>query len=184
MQEQITILSAEQYFQKYAVEGIGKGADRWMIRRQLIDAFHKEIFGLTALRTGKLAATLPEDDPQITKITKNIIHDATRKWVKLCKMFARFKETANLLNENDLRMYDEIEDIGTTAEELMEQQEENEEDVGDEYDGEEAPTDPGNGESDGEDRGTDEDAEGYSAGTEADEQAPAEEVNTREEHAE
>ena len=184
MQEKVIILSAEQYFNKYAVEGIGKGSDRWMIRRQLIDAFHKEIFGLVAMRTKKpYADILPEGDPEAMKIAKNIIHDATHKWVKLCKMFAKFKETAGLLNENDLKMYDEIEDIGTTAEELMEQQEA-EEDVGDKYEGEEAPDDPDVGETDGEDRGADEDSERYSAGTKADEQAPAEEVNSREEHAE
>ena len=28
MQEQVTILTAEQYFKKYGVDGIGKGADR------------------------------------------------------------------------------------------------------------------------------------------------------------
>lgn len=131
MQEQVTILTAEQYFKKYGVDGIGKGADRWMIKRQLIDAFRKEIFGLVAMRTKKLYNSLPpEGDPEASKIAKNVIHDATRKWVKLCKMFAMYKETANLLKEDDLKLYDEIGEIGTTSEELMEKQEAEEENNG------------------------------------------------------
>ena len=59
MQEQVTVMSAEAYFQKYAVNGIGKGADRWMIKRQLIDAFRKEIFGLVAMRTKKNLEDIP-----------------------------------------------------------------------------------------------------------------------------
>ena len=121
MQEQVTVMTAEQYFQKFAVDGIGKGADRWMIKRQMVDAFRKEIFGLVAMRTKKKFDDIPpEGDPEASRIAKNVIHDAARKWAKLCRMFAMYKETANLIGENDLKLYDEIGDIGTTSEEAME----------------------------------------------------------------
>lgn len=121
MQEQVTVMSAEAYFQKYAVNGIGKGADRWMIKRQLIDAFRKEIFGLVAMRTKKnLEDIPPEGDPEASKIAKNVIHDSTMKWKKLCGMFAKYKETAGLIELKDLKLYDEIGDIGMTSEEADE----------------------------------------------------------------
>lgn len=147
MQEKISILSAEQYFKKYAVDGIGKGADRWMIKRQLVDAFRKEIFSLVALRTKKQFYEVPpEGDPEASRIVKNIIHDAVMKWKKLCGMFAQYKETANLIGPNDLKLYDEIGEIGTTTEDLMAKQEEeddvgNAEEVGETETGEEPDSD-------------------------------------------
>lgn len=119
MNEIVNVLSAEQYFKKYAVDGIGKGADRWMIKRQLIDAFRKEIFGLITMRLKKQvndANDIPEGDPEASRIAKNVIHDTTMKWKKLCGMFAMYKETAGLLDIKDLKLYDEIEETGAIQE--------------------------------------------------------------------
>lgn len=108
MLEQVNVMSAEQYFNKYAVEGIGKGADRWMVRRQLIDAFHKEIFGLVAMRAKKEFKDIPpEGDLEATRIARNVIKDATKKWRKLCDMFANYQQTCNLLKYDDLKMEEE-----------------------------------------------------------------------------
>lgn len=121
MSEKIIVMTAEQYFDKYAKNGIGKGADRWMIKRQIIDAFRKEVFELTALRTKKsYDDILKGTDAEASRVQKNIIHDTTMKWKKLCKMFSKYKETSGLLDENDLKLYDEIGDIGTTAEDVDE----------------------------------------------------------------
>ena len=105
MTEMLQIRSAERYFQEYGRDGIGKGADKWMIRRQLIDAFHKEIFGLVAMRAKKTFKDIPtEGDPEAIRIAKNVIRDAQRKWEKLCWMFAQYKETKDLLEFDDLKL--------------------------------------------------------------------------------
>ena len=105
MTEMLQIRSAERYFEEYGRNGIGKGADKWMIRRQLIDAFHKEIFGLVAMRAKKNFKDIPpEGDPEAMQIVKNVVKDTQRKWVKLCGIFAKYKETSNLLELNDLQM--------------------------------------------------------------------------------
>ena len=105
--DKVVILSANEYFQKYGVDGIGKGADKWMIRRQLIDAFHKEIFGLVTLRTeGK--GFQEENNPEAIKIARNVIKDTTRKWVKLCKMFSMYVQTKDLIHPNDLKLEEEM----------------------------------------------------------------------------
>ena len=84
-------------FQRYAVEGIGKGMDRMMVRKQLIDAFQKEIFGQVAIRTkGK------DPETETERITKSVIKETTKKWLGLIKMFEKYKETSGLLKPEDL----------------------------------------------------------------------------------
>lgn len=105
MTEMLQIRSAHDYFKEYGRNGIGKGADKWMIKRQLIDAFHKEIFGLVAMRARKAFKDIPpEGDPEAIRIAKNVIRDTQRKWEKLCWMFAQYKETSNLLAFDDLKL--------------------------------------------------------------------------------
>ena len=105
MEEKVTILSAAQYFDRYAVNGIGKGMDRMMVKKQLIDAFHKEIFGLVALRCKKRFDDIPKDgDPEAMRIAKNVIRDATKKWASLIKMFEKYRETSGLLCPDDLKI--------------------------------------------------------------------------------
>lgn len=105
MTEMLQIRSAERYFEEYGRNGIGKGADKWMIRRQLIDAFHKEIFGLVAMRARKRFDHIPpEGDPEAINIVKNVIRDTQKKWAKLCAMFAAYRETRNLLEIDDLKL--------------------------------------------------------------------------------
>lgn len=105
MTEMLQIRSTEGYFEEYGRNGIGKGADKWMIRRQLIDAFHKEIFGLVAMRAKKRFDHIPpEGDPEAIRIVKSVVRDTQRKWEKLCAMFAAYQETSGLLEIDDLRL--------------------------------------------------------------------------------
>lgn len=105
MTERVVVKSAEQYFREFAENGIGKGMDRTLVRRQLIDAFHKEIFGLVAMRAKKNFDDIPEEgDPEALRIAQNVIKDETKKWIKLCKMFVMYKETENLLRYDDIAM--------------------------------------------------------------------------------
>ena len=106
MAEMLRIRKAEEYFEEYGRNGIGKGADRWMIKRQLIDAFHKEIFGLVAMRAKKTFQNgiPPVGHPEAIRIAKSIVHDVQKKGEKLCRMFAQYRETSNLLEIDDLKM--------------------------------------------------------------------------------
>ena len=109
MAEIVQVLSAEQYFRKYAIEGIGKGGDRWFIKQQLVDAFKKEMFGLVALRTQKYSDIPKEQNIQAMHVARNVIHDSTLKWKKICKMFSQYKETAGLLTMDDIRIDNDME---------------------------------------------------------------------------
>ena len=106
MTEQIRILSAEDYMQKYGADGIGKGADRWMIRRQMLDAMRKEIFDLAVFRIGPQVFNdeyQPSEKEQQKLI--NILINAEKKWGKICRIFGMYKETCDLIQPKDLREY-------------------------------------------------------------------------------
>lgn len=121
MDEFVRVRSADEYFRQYAVEGIGKGADRMLVRRQLIDAFHKEIFGLVAMRAKKNFNDIPkEGDPEAIRIAQNVVKDTTKKWIKLCKMFEKYRETCNLLRYDDITL-DEMETETENSREKHEQ---------------------------------------------------------------
>ena len=111
MQEMVRVRSADEYFQIYGLEGIGKkGLDRILVRQQLIDAFHKEMFGLVAMRTKKSLEDIPaEGDPEALRIARNVIKDTTKKWIKLVGMFEKYKETSGLLKPDDIAL--EIDDL-------------------------------------------------------------------------
>ena len=105
MKEMVRIRSVDEYFDEYARNVIGKGADRMMIRQQLIDAFQKEIFGLVAMRTKKQFNDIPkEGDPEALRIAQNVVKEETKKWISLCKRFEMYKETSGLLHHNDIAL--------------------------------------------------------------------------------
>lgn len=109
MEEKVTILSVAQYFDKYAVNGIGKGMDRILIKNQLVDAFRKEIFGLVALRSKKTFKEIPpEGDPEALRIAKSVIKEETKKWRSLIRMFEKYRETSGLLSPDDLKIESEV----------------------------------------------------------------------------
>lgn len=110
MNEIISSRSAEEYFDIYGRNGIVKGMDRTLVRRQLIDAFQKEIFMQVADRAKKRFDRIPEEgDPEALRIAKNIVKNETNKWIKLCRMFEQYKETSGLLHHDDITL--NVEDL-------------------------------------------------------------------------
>ena len=105
MAEMLRIRSANEYFKEFGVDGIGKGADKWMIRRQLIDAFQKEMFGLIKFRIKGIYPNeqINKSDPALIDIVRKVASDTQKKWIKLCKMFDQYEETRNLLKIDDLK---------------------------------------------------------------------------------
>ena len=93
--------SAEQYFEMYGRNGIGKGMDRILVRRQLIDAFHKEIFAQAAWLIPK------HGDSEALRIARQVIKNEARKWIKLCGIFEKYKETSGLLKYDDISISEE-----------------------------------------------------------------------------
>ena len=102
----VPIRSVKQYMKEYVYEGlIKKHADRNLIRQQLIDAFHKEIFGQFAAKFGEpelLAMDYSTIDAETRQKVDNIITNSVRKWKRLCIELAKYKETHGLIQPSDL----------------------------------------------------------------------------------
>lgn len=109
MSDMVRIRSAKDFFNEYGREAIYKQkADRQLVRSQLIDAFHKEIFGLVAMRAKKRFDEIPpEDDPEALRIAHNVVKDITRKWKKLVDMFEMYRETSGVIKYDDISMVPE-----------------------------------------------------------------------------
>lgn len=106
MADQIQILSVNGYMQKYAVDGIGKGADRWQVKRDMLDEFRREIFNTAVFRLGaKVFSDEWEGNEKDRKKLENIIDNANKKWRAVCREFEKYSETSGLLKETDLQDY-------------------------------------------------------------------------------
>lgn len=120
----VPVRSVKQYFNEYAVDGIGKKhADRDLIKQQLLDAFQKEIFGQITMRYhDAYILAKPEDEvpSDVKEGVNKILQNSLRKWRRLCELFAGYKETRMLIEERDLMQI--LDDIvqGQTSPEVLE----------------------------------------------------------------
>ena len=105
----VQVRSAQQYFDEFGQEKIYKQKmDRLLVKKQLIDAFHKEIFGIVAARAKKRFDEIPkEGDPEALRIARNVIKDTTKKWIKVVNMFEMYRETSGLLKYDDISLIPE-----------------------------------------------------------------------------
>ena len=109
----IPVRSVKNYIREFGVEAIGKQhAKPEMVKQQILDAFHKEIFGQFVAKFGRadmLAMDIHNVDPETKTAIDNILSNSVRKWKRLCIEFDRFKETYKLLRPSDLMIT--LEDI-------------------------------------------------------------------------
>lgn len=101
----IPVRSVKQYFKEFAVNGIGKGADRTEIHDAILDAFQKEIFGQITLKyhdSAVLSNPVETVDDATRQGVRNILDQADRKWKRLCSEFSKYKETFSLIVPNEL----------------------------------------------------------------------------------
>ncbi len=97
MAEKVDILTADQYFHLFAVDYLfEKKFDRDVVKSLLIDFFRREMFGVAVMR---LKVGMTKDD--IDRVLNNIRKDSQKKWNKVVKMFETYKESSNLLREDD-----------------------------------------------------------------------------------
>ena len=117
----VRIMSADEYFEEYGRKKIyEQKMDRLVVKQQLINAFHKEIFSLVAMRAKKQFKDIPkEGDPEALRIARNVIKDATKKWLKLCRMFESYRETSDVIKPEDISIIPEGDEIGFDGGELV-----------------------------------------------------------------
>ena len=106
MSEQVTIMSVQGYVKKYGVDKIGKGEDRWAVKRQMLDQMRREILDLGVLKIGPhiFSDNYEGTDEERQKL-ENILKNAQKKWMSLYRVFAQYRETNGLLEPYDLMNY-------------------------------------------------------------------------------
>ena len=109
MLENVRIRSAQEYFDEFGREKLYKqGMPKDSVRKELVDAFHKEIFSLVAMRAKKRFSDIPkEGDPEALRIASNVIKDATKKWKKVVQMFETYSETSGCITLSDISIIPE-----------------------------------------------------------------------------
>lgn len=107
------IRSVKGYIKEFGIDAIGKKhADPDLVKQQILDAFHKEIFNQLTTMCGDpdlFARDVSQVDPEVKRKADNILSNSIRKWKRLCIEFSRYKETYNLLFPSDLMV--SLEDI-------------------------------------------------------------------------
>ena len=105
-EEMVAVRSVKCYLKEFGIEAIGKKhADPKLVKQQILDAFHKEIFGQLAMKFGDpelLAFDIEAVDPETKRQVDNILSNSVRKWKRLCVEFSKYRETYNLLQPSDL----------------------------------------------------------------------------------
>lgn len=112
MNEMVQIRSVKQYFQDFIVEPLKdkksiQEIDLIPIKKQMLDAFRKEIFGQIVFKLGPEAATMSRDDLAKLDMVNNILVQSARKWRRICI----------LCSEAGLGNFFQLEDLRKTLEE-------------------------------------------------------------------
>lgn len=104
----VPIRSVKGYLKEFGFEAIGKyHAKPEIVKQQILDAFQKEVFGQLTMKfhdPAILSKTETEVSPAVKEQVDNILNNSIRKWKRLCIEFAKYKETYNLLHEDDLML--------------------------------------------------------------------------------
>ena len=109
MTDMIQNLTWRYLWNEYIYEGIKKGAKREDIRRNLVEAFRKEIFGemMFQMKVGDLR-NVPET-PGNLEVVRNIMINKKKKWARLVKECEKFPQTRGLIRQKDLTLEDDQE---------------------------------------------------------------------------
>ena len=105
MAEMVQIRSVKQYFKEFIVEGLlnnPTGHQKELVRHQLLDTFRQEIFGQIAFKFGQEVSNKNKDEIAKLEWVQNILHNAFRKWRRLCILCAD-AGIRNFIQLEDLR---------------------------------------------------------------------------------
>ena len=100
----------QQFWNDYIYEGQKAGLKNEEIRRNLIEAFRKEIFGLVMFRAKVEDLDDIPQTPENSEMLRNIFRQEQNKWKKLVQECKKHLATAMLIREDDLTLFDKPEE--------------------------------------------------------------------------
>lgn len=110
MIEHIQIRNWRQMWNDYVYEGQKQGLKNGEIRRNLIEAFRKEIFDQIMFRAKVEDLEQLDHTEENDRIVHSIFREAMKKWKALVKECRGHLATAMLIREEDLTLFDREEE--------------------------------------------------------------------------
>lgn len=106
MNNMVQVRGWKQMWNDYIVEGLSKGVKRETIRRNLVEAFRKEIFDQMMFRMNVEDLSQAIHSPENEQMVINLMKNEKKKWMRLVAECNRYRETYNLIIESDLTLED------------------------------------------------------------------------------
>lgn len=106
----ITVRSWKEMWNDYIYEGYKKGLKNPEIRKNLIEAFRKEIFDQIMDKANVRDIEEIEQTMANSDMVRNIFRNSYNKWKRLVAECRKSFKTATLIRENDLTLFDKKED--------------------------------------------------------------------------
>ena len=100
----------QKYWNDYIFEGLKAGLKNDVIRRNLIEAFRKEIFGIIMFRAKVEDLDDIPQTPENSEMLRNIFKQEQNKWKRLVQECRKHLVTAMLIKEDDLTLFDKPEE--------------------------------------------------------------------------
>lgn len=106
MTDMVQIRSWRQMWNDYIYEGVKQNLNRNTIRRNLVEAFRKELFDQMMFRTNVEDLSQAIQSPENEKLVTNLVENSRKKWWRLMEECQKHVETYNLILESDLTWED------------------------------------------------------------------------------
>jgi hypothetical protein len=96
MAEMVTVRSVKNYFNEFIVKPAKDHGIKWLsqnyelVKKQILDAFRKEIFGQVVFKLGPKAAIISKDELAQMDGIQNILQQSFRKWRRLCILCSEY----------------------------------------------------------------------------------------------
>jgi hypothetical protein len=104
----VPIRSIKQYLKDFGYEAIiEKKQDKGLVKKQILDAFQKEIFGQIFFRFNDpnlLSKSASDVDEKTREGVRHILSNARWKWKRLCAEFNKYPETRNIIDPDELML--------------------------------------------------------------------------------
>lgn len=102
----VSIRTVDMYWKDFVIHGIDAHWGAEKTRSKLLSAFRQEMLGQILMQSGfDNVAQIPNDDKN-ERIAKNVMSQTQKRWNSLVKRCKKYKETEDILKEEDLMTID------------------------------------------------------------------------------
>ncbi len=102
----VSIRTVDMYWKDFVIHGIDAHWGAEKTRNKLLDAFRQEMLGQILMQSGYDNVAQIPDDKENERIARNVMDQTQKRWNSLVKRCRKYKETQDILKEEDLMAID------------------------------------------------------------------------------